>query len=111
MVRFKELIHKETNTIISYGDWLKHIQEDKIMIFAITEESSWRYNPKNMLLSDDFDVIYEPIEKERLLKLLKYSKEAIEYWFNGCGDSPEECINENDYFKEEVKYFIDNLSE
>jgi DNA-directed RNA polymerase subunit RPC12/RpoP len=48
-------------------------------------------------------------EKERLLKLLKYSQEAIDYWFDGCGDSPEECINENDHFKEEAKYFIEKI--
>lgn len=53
---------------------------------------------------------YEDSEIERLLNLLKYSQEAIDYWFNGCGDSPEECINENDHFKEEVKYFIEKLS-
>lgn len=52
----------------------------------------------------------EDSEKERLLNLLKYSQEAIDYWFNGCGDSPKECINENDHFKEEVKYFIEKLS-
>lgn len=48
-------------------------------------------------------------EKERLLELLKYSKEAIEYWFN-MTDSEQSLLDENNHFKEEVMYFIDKLS-
>jgi hypothetical protein len=37
MIKFKELFHKETKTIIPYEDWKKHIEEDKVMVFAVTE--------------------------------------------------------------------------
>jgi len=108
MIKFKELVHKETNTIIPYKDWLKHIEEDSTMIFAVTEESSWRYNPKNMLLSDDFCITFETIEKERLLELLRYSKEAIDYWFRDT-DCSDENREENDNFKKECDYFMEKL--
>ena len=29
------------------------------MVFAVTEQSSWRYIPKNMLISDDFEIVYD----------------------------------------------------
>jgi hypothetical protein len=47
-------------------------------------------------------------EKERLLELLKYSKEAIDYWFKDTDCSDEDRI-ENDKFKEECDYFIEKI--
>lgn len=46
----------------------------------------------------------------RLIKLLEYSYEAIDYWFNGCNVS-DQLKNENEYFLIESLYFIDRLKE
>lgn len=48
-------------------------------------------------------------EKERLINLLRYSKEAINYWFDGV-DCEDDTRKENDKFKEECDYFIQKLS-
>jgi hypothetical protein len=54
-------------------------------------------------------VQFKDLEKERLLKLLEYSQEAIDYWFN-LTDAEQSLLDENEHFKEEVKYFIEKLS-
>lgn len=48
-------------------------------------------------------------ERERLLELLKYSKEAIEYWFDSV-DCEDDIKKENNHFQEECNYFIKKLS-
>lgn len=47
-------------------------------------------------------------ENERLLELLKYAKEAIDYWFDMC-DCSDEDREANDHFKIECSYFINNF--
>jgi hypothetical protein len=51
----------------------------------------------------------EVIDKERILKLLEYSKEAIIYWYDmvECSDQTRK---ENDHFIEECNYFMNKLS-
>jgi len=85
------------------GEIIEKSSED--FEFTITENN--KYNTKFKFEIWKTEVITE--DQERMLKLLEYTKQAIDYWFEGCGDSPEECIKENAHFKEEVKYFIEKL--
>jgi len=41
---------------------------------------------------------------ERLISLLRYSEQAIAYWFDS--DVPEELRTENDHYKSECSKFI-----
>lgn len=47
-------------------------------------------------------------ELERLYFLLRYSQEAIDYWFNGC-DVDENYLVENNKYKLECEYFLEKL--
>ncbi|PFV81744.1 hypothetical protein COL05_12890 [Bacillus sp. AFS059628] len=48
-------------------------------------------------------------EIQRLKKLLEYSNEAIEYWFNDCDADPS-LLQENNVYKLECKYFLGKLN-
>ena len=62
MVKFRYLIHKETGTVIKYEDWKEAAERDN---FIIVKGAEVFVNPKNivkareMLFSDDFEIIYD----------------------------------------------------
>ncbi|MGD6994022.1 hypothetical protein [Sutcliffiella horikoshii] len=49
-------------------------------------------------------------EKERLISLLQYASEAIDYWFDGCEVSEQTTI-ENEMKKQDCDYFLQKLKE
>ena len=60
MIKFNVLIHKETGTIIQYADWLRFLKERTIYIWRENcSQGEWRYLPKEMLFSEDFEIVYE----------------------------------------------------
>ena len=62
MVKFRCLIHKETGTVIKYDDWKEAAERDNFI--TINKEKKVFINPKNIfkakeiLFSDDFEIIY-----------------------------------------------------
>lgn len=76
MIKFKELIHKETGLTIKYEDWLKSYEQngeiafydDKFVIYPNEEENEeFKYTPpckfimqtKDVLFLDDFEIVYD----------------------------------------------------
>ncbi|WP_336769945.1 hypothetical protein [Bacillus bombysepticus] len=60
-------------------------------------------NTFNMYQEDTYTAIGD--EYAELKGLLSYSQEAIDYWFSGC-DAEQRLIDENDFFKEKCKVYI-----
>lgn len=72
MIKFKYAIHKETQVLLTYDDWLKYLKSDydniafNTRVLNINWESSFRkkdlkrytYKVKDVLISDDFEIIY-----------------------------------------------------
>ena len=62
MIKFSALIHKETGTVIKYEDWKESAERDNYIPIKGVEVF---INPKNivkareMLFSDDFEIIYD----------------------------------------------------
>lgn len=75
MIKFKLLIHKPSETVVTYEKWLKLLEDDESNILftnkiEISDSSSpngmsfktWRFiyrDDKELLFSDDFEIIYE----------------------------------------------------
>ena len=67
MIEFKFLIHKPTDTIIDYNKWLEFLDKGEVELFIRKpkifqqtttnyeyEDFRYKYNPKEMIFSDDF---------------------------------------------------------
>lgn len=65
MIEFKALIHKPTEQVFKYEDWV-NMNNNKIYTFNIAEykdnkeidRREWIYTKLEMLLSDDFEIVY-----------------------------------------------------
>ena len=103
MVKLRYLIHKETGTVIKYEDWKERLETDNIIKWKdIKLNGVWQYKPKNMLFSDDFEIIYDS----------EFTLEEIEIIFNGNQNSNDKLmkkIHKNMYDKEflKLKYGIE----
>ena len=81
MIKFKYLIHKETGKVIKYEDWKEAAERDN---FIIVKGAEVFVNPKNivkareMLFSDDFEIIYDSEFTYRELSDLYGGKEDKE---------------------------------
>jgi len=59
MIKFTALIHKETGIVIKYEVWKERLETDNIIKWKDKKmNGTWQYKPKNMLFSDDFEIIY-----------------------------------------------------
>ncbi|MBY6838664.1 hypothetical protein [Clostridium botulinum] len=58
MVKFKYAIHKETQILFTYGDWLKYKEFNAELWFSV-ENVKFKYNPIDIILSNDFEIIYD----------------------------------------------------
>jgi hypothetical protein len=60
MIKFKCAIHKETGIIINYNEWKEKV-EDKRTLECIVIESTYDklYKPIDILINDDFEIIYD----------------------------------------------------
>lgn len=60
MIKFNCLIHKETGTVIKYEDWKEKLKNDNVIVWKDEKlNGTWQYKPKNILFSDDFEIIYD----------------------------------------------------
>lgn len=62
MVKFNRLIHKETGTVIKYEDWLKAVWDDLSINVKFDNKlikPNSTVKAKEMLFSDDFEIIYD----------------------------------------------------
>lgn len=60
MIKFKHLIHKPTGIEIKYDSWLIALNENNNISWRTEPNGKyWSYNPKEMLFSDDFEVVYD----------------------------------------------------
>ncbi|MEX0083174.1 hypothetical protein AB2T90_12135 [Clostridium butyricum] len=73
MIKFKYAIHKETQGLLTYNDWLKYLKSDYKNITFITRVSNinwetsfkkentkrYTYKVEDVLISDDFEIIYD----------------------------------------------------
>lgn len=92
MVKFNCLIHKETETIIEYEDWLESTKMKAIEICGTGRKIYWKYNPKEMLFSDDFIIVYDvEFAKEELIQIYRLGGEL--------NDKISKLIDERQYLK------------
>jgi len=60
MIKFTALIHKETGTVIKYEDWKERLGSDMPVVFINPlEEEPFNYSTKEMIFSDDFEIVYD----------------------------------------------------
>jgi hypothetical protein len=70
MIEFKYLIHKPTDTVISYDKWLGLLDKDEVELFVRKpkifqhtttayqyDEFKYKYNSRDMIFNDDFTII------------------------------------------------------
>lgn len=58
MIKFKYAIHKATQTLFTYKDWLKYKEFNAELWFSV-EDFKFKYSPIDIILSDDFNIIYD----------------------------------------------------
>lgn len=58
MIKFKYAIHKATQTLFTYEDWLKYKEFNTELWFSV-EDIKFKYSPIDIILSDDFNIIYD----------------------------------------------------
>lgn len=58
MIKFKYAIHKVTQTLFTYEDWLKYKEFNTELWFSV-EDIKFKYSPIDIILSDDFKIIYD----------------------------------------------------
>ncbi|MEO2600969.1 hypothetical protein [Clostridium butyricum] len=73
MIKFKYAIHKETQVLLTYNDWLKYLKSnyDNIAFNTRVSNINWEisfqkedtkryaYKVEDVLISDDFEIIYD----------------------------------------------------
>ena len=71
MIEFAYLIHKETETVISYSQWLEFLEKEYIgfnfqkpIIYSGNgldriETKHYEYKPKDMIFNEAFKIIYK----------------------------------------------------
>lgn len=60
MIKFTALIHKETGGVIKYEEWKEGLKLDMWFFFVSKIDSKqFSYKSKEMLFSDDFEIIYD----------------------------------------------------
>ena len=96
MVKFRYIIHKETGTVIKYEDWKEAAERDN---FIIVKGAEVFVNPKNivkareMLFSDDFEIIYDSEFTENELKALLEGMKVYSCEYGGYYDIIEKLNN------------------
>lgn len=80
MIEFTKLIHKETGTVIKYNDWKEKLETNNLIVFpGDIKGSTWRYNSKTILFSDDFELIYNSnVENLKEIEELKEQYKILE---------------------------------
>lgn len=58
MIQFNCIIHKETGTVIKYEGWIERVKSGGKLGFFDVKTGEWNFEPKEMLFSDDFEIIY-----------------------------------------------------
>lgn len=109
MIKFTALIHKETGTVIKYEDWKEKLEkEHPIKCTNKSRRNLWSYLPKEVLFSDDFEIIYE---SEFTTEELESINMAIGYFldsYEGTGLHKEYRKNAEDiYSRLKDKYGIE----
>lgn len=87
MIEFRALIHKATDKIISYEDWLELFKNDNLLVWKDEfNNGTWQYKSQNMLFSDDFEIIYESEIDLEALKVIYESLDKLinEYFCEDC---------------------------
>lgn len=95
MIKFDYLIHKKTRTVIKYEEWYKSTR-DYLRI------GEMKFNPRDVLFSDDFEIIYNS----------EFTYKEIESLYLICMRNSGSC--ENLTLKDKLlkqlnnKYYLDN---
>lgn len=78
MIKFAYIIHKPTKIISTYNEWLEWYRENKNVEFKevhyipTSHTDMYEYNPRDMIFSDDFKIIYESeLTQEDLREILR----------------------------------------
>jgi len=66
MIKFKYAIHKSTQTLFTYEDWLNYKDDDRYYSFVVDENIRVKFKPMDMILSDDFEIIYNEFTLDEL---------------------------------------------
>ena len=86
MIKFTELIHKETGTVIKYNDWKEKLETNNLIVFpGDIKGSTWRYNSnvENLKELEELKEQYRILESGNKQILEEYKitfKEKLRYW-------------------------------
>ncbi|OSA95663.1 UNVERIFIED_ORG: hypothetical protein B2H93_04380 [Clostridium botulinum] len=75
MIKFKYAIHKDTQTLFTYEDWLKYKEFNTELWFSV-DNIKFKYKPIDIILSDDFEIIYDNGFTTNELKEMTWSIES-----------------------------------
>jgi hypothetical protein len=76
MIKFQCIIHKETGTVIKYEDWKERLERNDYIDWEDNKTGLWYYRPKDVLFSDDFEIIYN---SEFTLQELEWLHQGLSY--------------------------------
>lgn len=109
MIEFKYAIHKETKNILNYEDWLNGLNNNFKFTFwdylqGVSyrnnynyEKTKYNYNAKDIIFSDDFEIIYDnKISKEELIEIIFLIDKSPVSGYN------QRLINVKDQIKKEL---------
>jgi hypothetical protein len=87
VIEFRALIHKATEKVISYEDWLELLKNNNLLVWKDEyNNGTWQYKPQNILFSDDFEIIYNSEIDLEALKVIHESLDKLinEYFYEDC---------------------------
>lgn len=117
MIEFAYLIHKPTDMVISYDKWLTFLDEvnvelvvrkPKMAQYTIInheyEEFRYKYNSKDMILNDDFKIIYKHDLKFDELREIYNALMMQSVYKSSLADKVDNLIK--GIYKNEIRYYI-----
>ena len=91
MIKFKYAIHKPTQTLFTYEDWLKN-KDDTRNWHIKSEDFDIKFKMNDILFSDDFEIIYDNEFTEEEYERL-YSNIAELFGCNELSNKIEDKLN------------------
>jgi len=117
MIEFAYLIHKPTDTVISYEKWLGFLDKDEVELFirkpkrvqhTITnyeyEEFRYKYNSRDMIFNDDFKIIYKHDLTFGELREIYNALMMQNIYKSSLADKVDILIK--DIYKNEIRYYL-----
>lgn len=72
MIKFKYAIHKATQTLFTYENWLEYRDDDRYYNIVVDKNTKVKFKPMDMIMSDDFEIIYNEFTTDELEKIYSF---------------------------------------